>query len=169
MTFKDLQKLVQSQSSTSEQSKLFDKLRNKPFSIWDIEEHKLQDIKRKGDCCFNHIIGLPKKDGIDKPLYDYEKIIFDSLFSSSISIDSNYEVIIKNTSKHLWIKKATGLGITEFMLRYMAWLCLKDDKLTGSQMCIVTGPRIDLAITLIDRLKKLFTDKQQHLQIKKQS
>jgi late competence protein required for DNA uptake (superfamily II DNA/RNA helicase) len=45
------------------------------------------------------------------------------------------------------------------MLRYMAWLCLKDDKLTGSQMCIVTGPRIDLAITLIDRLKRLFTDK----------
>jgi hypothetical protein len=26
-------------------------------------------------------------------------------------------------------------------------------------MCIVTGPRIDLAITLIDRMKKLFTDK----------
>ena len=25
-------------------------------------------------------------------------------------------------------------------------------------MCIVTGPRIDLAITLIDRLKKLFTE-----------
>ena len=25
-------------------------------------------------------------------------------------------------------------------------------------MCIVTGPRIDLAITLIDRLKKLFTN-----------
>jgi hypothetical protein len=26
-------------------------------------------------------------------------------------------------------------------------------------MCIVTGPRIDLAITLIDRMKKLFLDK----------
>jgi hypothetical protein len=26
-------------------------------------------------------------------------------------------------------------------------------------MCIATGPRIDLAITLIDRLKRLFTDK----------
>jgi hypothetical protein len=38
----------------------------------------------------------------------------------------------------------------------MAWLCLKDDRLKGSQMCIVTGPRIDLAIALIERLKKLF-------------
>jgi hypothetical protein len=38
----------------------------------------------------------------------------------------------------------------------MAWLCLKDNSLSGSQMCIVTGPRIDLAIGLIDRMKKLF-------------
>jgi hypothetical protein len=38
----------------------------------------------------------------------------------------------------------------------MAWLCLKDDSLSGSQMCIVTGRRIDLAIALIDRMKKLF-------------
>ena len=34
----------------------------------------------------------------------------------------------------------------------MAWLCLKDNALSGSQMCIVTGPRIDLAIALIDRM-----------------
>jgi hypothetical protein len=37
--------------------------------------------------------------------------------------------------KHLWIKKATGLGISEFILRFMAWLCLKDNALSGSQMC----------------------------------
>ncbi len=41
------------------------------------------------------------------------------------------------------------------MLRFMAWLCLKDNALSGSQMCIVTGPRIDLAIALIDRIKEL--------------
>jgi len=29
---------------------------------------------------------------------------------------------------------------------------LKDNALAGSQMCIVTGPRIDLAIALIDRM-----------------
>jgi late competence protein required for DNA uptake (superfamily II DNA/RNA helicase) len=38
----------------------------------------------------------------------------------------------------------------------MAWLCLRDDELAGHQMCIVTGPRIELAITLIDRMKGLF-------------
>src|ERR671939_380854 len=44
------------------------------------------------------------------------------------------------------------------MLRFMAWLCLKDNSLSGSQMSIVTGPRIELAISLIDRMKKLFSN-----------
>jgi hypothetical protein len=61
------------------------------------------------------------------------------------------------SNKHIWIKKATGLGVTEFMLRYMAWLCFASNKkFDGLQMCIVTGPRIELAITLIDRMKALF-------------
>jgi hypothetical protein len=81
---------------------------------------------------------LPEKDGVEKPLYGYEKIIFDSLVNQHGNVDFG--------NKHLWIKKATGLGISEFMLRFMAWLCLKDNALSGSQMCIVTGPRIDLAI-----------------------
>jgi hypothetical protein len=42
----------------------------------------------------------------------------------------------------------------------MALACLKDDnKLKGIRMCIVTGHRIDLAITLIDRMKRLFAEK----------
>ena len=60
---------------------------------------------------------MPKKNGLEKPIFDYEKIIFDVLQSHS----------------HVWIKKATGLGITEFMLRFMAWLCLKDSTLSGSR------------------------------------
>jgi hypothetical protein len=145
VTFKELRKRVTLETS-HQQSRLLERLQSKPFWIWNIEEHKQEDIKTNGDCCFNHIIALPQKDGIDKPLYDYEKIIFDSL-------------VTQNSNKHLWIKKATGLGISEFMLRLMAWLCLKDNALSGSQMCIVTGPRIDLAIALIDRMKKLFTAK----------
>lgn len=123
-----------------QQIEFFDVFEYKPFWIWDTGKHKLVDIKTNGQCCFNHIIGLPRKQGKEKPLFDYEKLIFNALQSN----------------KHLWIKKATGLGITEFMLRYMTWLCFKDANLKGSQMCIVTGPRIDLAITLIDRMKKLF-------------
>ena len=31
---------------------------------------------------FNQIIGLPQKDGVDRPLYDYERIVFDHLITS---------------------------------------------------------------------------------------
>jgi hypothetical protein len=144
IVFKDLQKLVSQQQQDNIRKELFQRLHGKPFWVWDKQQHKLEDVTTDGDCCFNHIIGLPQKDGDDKPLYDYEQLIFDSLLG-------------QNGSKHLWIKKATGLGVSEFMLRFMTWLCLKDNTLAGSQMCIVTGPRIDLAIALIERMKKLFS------------
>jgi late competence protein required for DNA uptake (superfamily II DNA/RNA helicase) len=61
------------------------------------------------------------------------------------------------TTATVWMKKATGLGITEFFLRLMAWLCLKDNTLSGSHMVIVTSPNIDISIKLIQRLKALFS------------
>ena len=146
LTFKELRKIVSppNNSEQQQQTTLFSsRVWNKLFWIWNIEDHKVADIKTDGNCCFNHIIGLPKKNMQDKPLFDYEKMLFDNL----------------QLHRYVWIKKATGLGITEFMLRFMSWLCLRDDSLKGSQMCIVTGPRIDLAITLIDRMKRLFADK----------
>ena len=74
MTFKDLQKAIQLQSGP-EQSQLLQRLRDKPFWYWDPKQHKSEDIRTKGDCCFNHIIGLPRKDGIEKSIFDYEKLI----------------------------------------------------------------------------------------------
>jgi hypothetical protein len=72
VTFKDLKKRVSLVEATH-QSKMFDRLCNKPFWIWDQQQHKLEDIITYGDCCFNHIIGLPQKDAVDKPLYDMRK------------------------------------------------------------------------------------------------
>jgi hypothetical protein len=102
VTFKDLKKRV-SLATTQQQSKLTERLQDKPFWIWDKQQHKLEDIKADGDCCFNHIIGLPQKDGNDKPLYDYEQIILDSL-------------VAHGGNKHLWIKKATGLVVDYHLL-----------------------------------------------------
>jgi hypothetical protein len=154
VTFRDLQKLVQSQSDP-ERSKLLQRLRDKPFWIWDSKQHRQEDIRTKGDCCFNHIIGLPTKDKIEKPLFDYEKLLYDSLL-----IPDFYNPL-KHTFKfkHVWIKKATGLGVTEFFLRFMAWLCLRNNDYRNSQMCIVTGPNQELAIKLIKRMKALFEEK----------
>jgi late competence protein required for DNA uptake (superfamily II DNA/RNA helicase) len=91
---------------------------------------------------------LPKKQW-KKAIFDYEKILYDSLLDSE-----SYNAAFKY--KHLWVKKATGLGVTEFFLRLMVWLCLRNDDYQNSQMCIVTGPNIDIAIKLIKRMKALF-------------
>ena len=158
MTFKDLKrKITSSSNQQQQQTQSFDKLHNKPFWIWDIQEHKQEDIRTRGECCFNHIIGLPTKGRIEKPLFDYEKLLYDSLLllpNDAYSNILNHNNFFKH--KHLWVKKATGLGVTEFFLRLMAWLCLKDNSYRNSQMCIVTGPNIDIAIKLIKRMKGLF-------------
>jgi hypothetical protein len=68
IVFKDLQKLVSHSQSQQQQQKensrkeLFESLQGKPFWIWNIDEHKQEDIRIKGDCCFNHIIGLPQRN-----------------------------------------------------------------------------------------------------------
>lgn len=58
--------------------------------------------------------------------------------------------------KHIAVLKATGLGISELCIRFLAWLCLRNNDLQGSQMVIFTGPRLELAVTLVSRLKDLF-------------
>jgi hypothetical protein len=138
MTFKDLQKLVQSQTQSGPELNAI--LLDKPFWIWDRDQHKLEYQKTKGACCFNHIIGLPQNDGHDMPLLPYQRTLYDSL----------------QNHKHVWIKKSRGLGVTEFLLRYIAYCCTSGIFTPNSRVCIVTGPRIDLAEDLIARFKALF-------------
>lgn len=155
MTFKDLKKKISCLRLSSEQTELTEVLRDKPFWLWDETAHRLEDSRTEGHCCFNHIIGTPLKNKMEMPLFDYEKKLYDTL------LVSDYENPLKLNfkHKHVWVKKATGLGVTEFMLRLMAWLCLKDNIFRYSQMCIVTGPNIEIAIKLIKRLKGIFEPK----------
>jgi hypothetical protein len=106
VTFKDLQKVIQSQWSP-EQSQLLQRLKDKPFWIWDQQQHRQEDFKTKGDCCFNHIIGLPTKDNLEKPMFEYEKLLYDSLLISDFYNPLQHTFKLK----HLWVKKATGLGV----------------------------------------------------------
>ena len=115
----------------------------------DKEIHRQRAAITNANCCFNHVCVLPTKDNKHYPLFDYEKILYDSLLTNEGSFKD----------KHLWVLKGTGLGVSEFFLRLMAWLCVKDDTYKNAQMCIVTGPNIDLATKLIKRLKAIFSNK----------
>ena len=83
------------------------------------------------------------------PLFDYQKVIFDTLMLE----DGSFK------DKHLYLLKSTGLGASELFLRIMAWLCTKDNTYTNSQIVVVTGPNWDLSIKLMKRLKAIFEPK----------
>jgi hypothetical protein len=58
------------------------------------------------------------------------------------------------------IESILDAGVTEFMLRIMAWLCTSTPiPRNYQQMCIDTGPNIDMAIKLIRGLKNIFERK----------
>lgn len=91
-------------------------------------------------------IGRPEKPGTTGEIYPYEHLILQAL------------------KKHrlIWIKKATGLGITEFFLRWIAWKAINDPTWQGiedAQVVIVTGQNWETAIGLMRRLKALFHDR----------
>ena len=79
MTFKDLKKRFSSGSTAEDNNNIistnsnkFDIFKDKPFWISNVEEHKAEDIRTKGNCCFNHVVELPKKDNQTLPIFDYE-------------------------------------------------------------------------------------------------
>jgi len=82
-------------------------------------------------------------------MYDYEKLLYDTL----MSVDGSFK------DRHLWCLKSTGLGVSEFFLRLMAWLCTSTDEYKNSQMVVVTGPNLSLAVKLMKRLKGIFSSK----------
>jgi hypothetical protein len=59
---------------------LLQRVRGKPFYCW--HEHKTDYYKdTKRDCCWNKIIGMPRKPGQDRvyPLFNYEYQVFQAL------------------------------------------------------------------------------------------
>ena len=63
--------------------------------------------------------------------------------------------LLKN-KKLLFIKKSTGLGISEFMLRWICYNAETNLAWANSQVCIVTAPRLELAMTLINRIRRWY-------------
>jgi hypothetical protein len=170
LTFKELKTIIESQPGQGLGQLQLQRLRGKAFWYWDRTVHKGRDKVTKGQCCMQHIIGLPKKDGKEMPLYDYERLLYRALllpgylnsnpkFRYPVHDNDPPNIMYPFMEKHLWIKKATGIGVTTFMLRFMAWLCLYNDDYRDSQMVIVVGPNQDLAIKLIKRMKAMFADK----------
>lgn len=145
--FKDMEKIIQLHQpqqqgiQDKELEYLKSRLGQKPFYIWNNSKHILRYKNSNGNCCFHHIIHPPQKDGHDMPLLPYQRLLWNSLLEH----------------KQILIKKSRGIGVTEFLLRYIAYQCLTEKFPPNSRVCITTGPRIDLAEDLISRFKGLFS------------
>jgi hypothetical protein len=130
----------------------FEAAKGTKFWYWDRQEHIDADIaaqdraKATGNpfiqCCFNHLIGLPfARDGVtENPLFPYQRQYIQAL----------------DTSKLVYCLKSTGSGISEVTLRWLAWRCLRDDTYRNTQIVVLTGPRQELAISEIARVKQFF-------------
>jgi len=111
----------------------------KPTEYWD----QFKGLTWEG---FNEKIGMPlnTKTGLPTKIYQYE---------DDLIID-----ILKH--RRVWVKKATGMGITEIVNRFIAWMCTRDDEFKNNEIdvsvAIITGASSKLTVRIIERIKDLF-------------
>lgn len=122
-----------------EQQVYFSKFRNLQFWLWDVEGHQNAHSATGGNCCFNHSIGLPRKNGKAHPIYAYQYEIINAL----------------KQHKLIAITKARGVGVSELVLRWMFHLCVRDNAMRGKNIAIITGIREDLSLELLRRFRNL--------------
>ena len=99
-------------------------------------------------CCFWHYIfypnGGPERDGIFHPCYLYEQEILEHLDKGKLD----------SASKMVAVYKATGLGLTELILMWILHRACTDPFFQQNEdVVIFTGPNIELAKKLIERIK----------------
>ena len=139
-----IKKILSSSSEiSSDYSHSLDIFKDKPFWIWDKQQHKQDFINKNGNCCFNHIVGLPVKNDKEYPIFDFQKLIYDAL----------------EQNQNIWIIKARGIGITTFLIRYLAWKILSCSELENKSIFIISGTREEHANYIKEKLQQLFEKK----------
>jgi len=120
--------------------------------LQEIEDEGIDFPEYRGLSFKDFWLALPNK----LEYTDYEELLYNALESGE-GVEQTKEIYRK-----IRIKKATGLGITEFMARYVAWKCLKDDEWRNSQVditvIVITGVRQELTNQIIGRIKNLFPE-----------
>jgi hypothetical protein len=92
----------------------------------------------------NHIIGLPQKNDKEYPIFDYELDVINKI----------------ENNRNIWIKKASGIGCTTLILRYLTWKILYSNELEYKNIFIVSGTHLrhanDVKVKMEDLFRKSF-------------
>ncbi len=115
------------------------------YPVWEQEQKELEE----------ELVDFPEYRGLTF------KEFWEALPNKLEYFDYEQELTsILDNNKKLWVKKATGLGITEWTIRWIAWNCLKDDHWKDTQVdvtaVIITGANQDLTNKVVGRIKSLF-------------
>ena len=98
--------------------------------------------QRDNDCCFSHLVGLPKHPATLDPL----------------KFMPHQEDLVKQacTNKHMkfHVNKSRQIGLTEIVLRIVQYLAFT--KYAGGRIMIIAGTREKTTKKVMDRLKLLF-------------
>jgi hypothetical protein len=88
--------LYQQHKSDNNNSQYFKQFKDTQFWPWDLDVDTHRKMYNIGTCrcrCFNCIIGWPKKNDVELPLFDYERTLLQAV----------------ERDKYILVKKATGL------------------------------------------------------------
>jgi hypothetical protein len=120
-----------------------------PFYRFDLTpQQHLEELRRTNErCCFNHFIGMPEKHGKRHPLHDYERIMWNDFYATFTG---------QSEQKLFAVLKATGLGLTEYSIRVMAWMACTSSKYRGKRFAVIAGIRMNIAEDIINRFVSLF-------------
>ena len=58
--------------------------------------------------------------------------------------------------QNIWIKKARGIGVTTFLIRYLVWKILYSNELDGKSIFIISGTREEFANYVKKKMEDLF-------------
>ena len=150
LTFKDLKKRVSLEATTEQKYALSERLQNKPFWIWSIEEHKNEDVRTNGDCCFNHVIGLPQKNDVvsnrnNNQVYHMPRSTgFESFGDDGKSTRLPVTQILNEASSHI-----SKYGYSVIVMHPTSFLVMQNGKYTKT----VDEKEIDDLKTLIESIK----------------
>jgi hypothetical protein len=134
----DIEKEFGLDIETEEQKQKLEQFRNIPFFRWDLPVEEHYRMYKSGECnCFNCKIKWPRRGNIEYPLFDYQKMYLDTL----------------QRDRLCYCLKARSCGISEVTLRWLEWMALKDTKLAGSQIIILSSPAEELSLSFMRRIR----------------
>ena len=113
--------------------------------------YRQKKIAEKQDHVLAHMVKL------EQTMIDTEKHILEKI----LRLDKKFDAI---PPERAYFQRQYPTMIRQSMLILMAWLCTNKQtnhsgSIGNSQMCIVSGPNIDIATKLIKRLKGIFNTK----------